>query len=101
MRRGRPLRLNLARDMPHRNLGALRLGAESFIRLRRKPRTLPVDECVSGICADPEPRYRCFGGFRHQRITLRSLGVGGYLMEVLRGLPVGLHEGRFEDEDGY
>jgi len=33
-----------------------------------------VDECVSGVCGIPEPRYRCFGGFRHWRITLRSLG---------------------------
>src|SRR5512139_921954 len=50
----------------------------------------------------PEPRYRCFGGFRHRRITLRSRGpcvpkgisargVGGYVMEVPRALPVGLH----------
>jgi hypothetical protein len=46
-----------------------------FIRLRRRPRALPVDECVSGVCANPEPRYHCFGGFRHWRITLRSLGA--------------------------
>jgi hypothetical protein len=26
-----------------------------FIRLRRKPGALPVDECVSGICTNPEP----------------------------------------------
>ena len=46
-----------------------------FIRLRRRPRALPVDECVSGICANSESRYHCFGGFRHWRITLRSLGA--------------------------
>ena len=45
-----------------------------FIRLRRRPRSLAVDECVSGVCANTEPTYRCFGGFRHRRITLRSLG---------------------------
>jgi len=44
-----------------------------FIRLRRRPRALPVDECVRGVGANPEPRYHCFGGFRHWRITLRSL----------------------------
>ena len=32
-----------------------------FIRLRRRPRALPADECVSGVCANPEPRYHCFG----------------------------------------
>ena len=57
-----------ARDRP---LTFVRL----FIRLRRRPRALPVDECVSGVCASPEPRYHCFGGFRHWRITLRSLGA--------------------------
>src|SRR4030042_6904433 len=46
-----------------------------FIRLRRRPRALPVDECVRGVGANPEPRYHCFGGFRHWRITLRSLGA--------------------------
>jgi len=46
-----------------------------FVRLRRRPRALPVDECVSGVCASREPRYHCFGGFRHWRITLRSLGA--------------------------
>ena len=50
----------------------------NFIRLRRRPRALPVDECVSSVCANLEPRYHCFDGFRHWRITLRSLGVGGY-----------------------
>ena len=53
------------------------VNAVFFIRLRRRPRALPVDECVSGVCASREPRYHCFGGFRHWRITLRSLGVGG------------------------
>ena len=48
---------------------------EPFIRLRRRPRALPVDECVRGVGANPEPRYHCFGGFRHWRITLRSLGA--------------------------
>ena len=48
------------------------------------------------------PKARCFGGFRHQRITLRparrtsslageSLGEGEYFMEVPRALPVRLH----------
>jgi radical SAM superfamily enzyme YgiQ (UPF0313 family) len=60
-----------------------------FIRLRRKPRALPVDECVSGVCASPEPRYHCFGGFRHWRITLRSLGVGGYSCGGTTGLARG------------
>jgi hypothetical protein len=46
-----------------------------FIRLRRRPRALPVEECVKGVGANPEPRYHCFGGFRHWRITLRSLGA--------------------------
>ena len=46
-----------------------------FIRLRRRPRALPVDECVNGVCANLEPKYHCFGGFRHWRITLRSLGA--------------------------
>ena len=46
-----------------------------FIRLRRRPRALPVEECVKGVGANPEPRYQCFGGFRHWRITLRSLGA--------------------------
>jgi hypothetical protein len=46
-----------------------------FIRLRRRPRALPVDECVRGVGANPEPRYHCFDGFRHWRITLRSLGA--------------------------
>jgi len=36
-------------------------------------RALSGDECVIGVCANPEPRYCCFGGFRHRRITLRSL----------------------------
>jgi hypothetical protein len=62
-----------------------------FIRLRRRPRALPVDECVNGVCAIPEPRYRCFGGFRHWRITLRSLDVGGYFhggtTDSARGAP--------------
>jgi len=43
-----------------------------FIRLRRRPRALPVDECVTHIPPLPEPRHCCFGGFRHRRITLRS-----------------------------
>jgi hypothetical protein len=30
--------------------------------------------------------------FAVARITLRSLGVGGYVMEVPRALPVGLHD---------
>jgi len=34
-----------------------------------------VDECVRGVGANAEPRYHCFGGFRHWRITLRSLGA--------------------------
>jgi len=34
-----------------------------------------VDECVRGVGVNPEPRYHCFGGFRHWRITLRSLGA--------------------------
>ncbi len=58
-----------------------------FIRLRRRPRlrtethfgvqarALPVDECVSGIRTASGPKYCCFGGFRHRRITLRSLGA--------------------------
>jgi hypothetical protein len=46
-----------------------------LIRLRRRPRALPVDECVSGVCPSREARYHCFGGFRHWRITLRSLGA--------------------------
>ena len=60
-----------------------------FIRLRRRPRALPVDECVSGVCASREPRYHCFGGFRHWRITLRSLGVGGYSWGGTTGLARG------------
>jgi len=43
-----------------------------FIRLRRRPRALPADECVTRIRPIPEPRDCCFGGFRHRRITLRS-----------------------------
>ena len=35
-----------------------------FIRLRRRLRALPVGECVSGVCANLEPRDHCFGGFR-------------------------------------
>jgi hypothetical protein len=60
-----------------------------FIRLRRRPRALPVDECVSGVCGNPEARYHCFGGFRHRRITLRSLGVGGYSCGGTTGLARG------------
>jgi len=60
-----------------------------FIRLRRRPRALPVDECVSGVCANLEPKYHCFGGFRHWRITLRSLGVGGYSFGGTTGLARG------------
>jgi len=65
---------------------------DKFIRLRRRPRALPVDECVCRGWIIHVPKYRCFGGFRHWRITLRSLGVGGYFMEVPRALPVGLHD---------
>jgi len=49
--------------------------SENLIRLRRRPRALPVDECVRGVGAKSEPRYHCFGGFRHWRITLRSPGA--------------------------
>ncbi len=34
-------------------------------------------------------RHWCSGGFRHWRITLQSLGVGGYVVEVPRALLVG------------
>jgi len=61
------------------------------IRLRRKPRALPVDECADYVRIIHCFKYCCFGGFRLRRITLRSLGVGGYSMEVPRALPVGLH----------
>ena len=67
-------------------------GAESrqdFIRLRRRARALPVDECVNGVCANLESKYHCFGGFRHWRITLRSLGVGGYSFGGNTGLARG------------
>jgi len=63
----------------------------ALIRLRRRPRPLAVDECVNRCKIDHEPEIGCFGGFRHRRITLRSLGVGGYVMEVPWALPVGLH----------
>ena len=59
-----------------------------FIRLRRKPRAPPVDECVKNR---PKMKYCCYGGCRQLWIILRSLGVGGYFMEVPRALPVGLH----------
>jgi len=57
-----------------------------------------MGECVSGVCANLEPRDHCFGGFRHWRITLRSLGTcaakrfGGYscggTTGLLRGAPL-------------
>jgi hypothetical protein len=43
---------------------------QPFIRLRRRSRALPVDECVRGVGANADMRYHCFGGFRHWRITL-------------------------------
>jgi len=36
----------------------------SFIRLRRKPRALPVDECVDYVRIIHGLKYCCFGGFR-------------------------------------
>jgi len=46
----------------------------------QKTTGLPVDECVCLGWIMRAPKYECFGGFRHWRITLRSLGVGGYFM---------------------
>jgi hypothetical protein len=63
-----------------------------FIRLRRRPRAMPVDKCAKCRQIFHTLNYCCFGGFRCRRITLRSLGVGGYVMEEPRALPVGLHE---------
>jgi hypothetical protein len=37
---------------------------EKFIRLRRRPRALPVDECVKCARIIHELKYCCFGGFR-------------------------------------
>jgi hypothetical protein len=53
-------------------------GMSSFIRLRRRPRPLAVDECVNLCRIHHEPRFGCSGGFRCWRITRRSLGIGGY-----------------------
>jgi len=71
------LRVNVRIKLLNRDMAEREIKGEPllFIRLRRRPRALPVDECVSGVCANPEPRYHCFGGFRHWRITLRSLGA--------------------------
>jgi len=66
---------------PFRKVGSFHITTQPlmegafFIRLRRRPRILSVDECVSGVGANPEPRYHCFGWFRHWRITLQSLGA--------------------------
>jgi hypothetical protein len=35
-----------------------------FIRLRRKPRAIPVDECVDDVRIIRGLKYCCFGGFR-------------------------------------
>jgi len=71
------LRVNVRIKLLNRDMAEREIKGEPllFIRLRIRPRALPVDECVSGVCANPEPRYHCFGGFRHWRITLRSLGA--------------------------
>jgi len=62
-----------------------------FIRLRRRPRALPVDECrkprLNQSCGEALMLRR----IPPLRITLRSLGAGGYFIEVPRALPVGLH----------
>jgi hypothetical protein len=98
-----------------------------FIRLRRRPRALPVDAVGHSLwrrtmSAYPVPRLawveiRCFGGFRHRRITLRpgrrtsslageslgnthrsalaTRGVGGYfnggITGFARGAPLGTY----------
>ena len=52
-------------------------------------RALPVNECGLRSQVVAVPLGSCYGGFRWWRITLRSLGVGGYYMEAPRACPWG------------